>query len=116
MTVNLLLSSLQLNDIFSTIKSLGPLINQLHLICRSYPGIKALEYLTFGGREYQLRGFLCHSSISCYSGHYAVVVRCARSGDYYLANNDNSIELISKQDAVDCALQAYILLYEQCSQ
>ena len=38
MAVNLLFSSLQFNDIFSTIKSRGPLINQLHLICGSYPG------------------------------------------------------------------------------
>ena len=77
-----------------------------------YP-ITAPESLTFGGEEYQLRGFLCHRGESCYSGHYNAVVRCAVTGHYYLTNNEDPIELISQEDAMDCALHAYILLYEK---
>ena len=38
--INLILSSLLFNDTFLVIKSLlkGPLVDQLHLICGSYPG------------------------------------------------------------------------------
>ena len=36
--INVLTSSLLFNDTFFVIKSGGPLINQLHLICGSYPG------------------------------------------------------------------------------
>ena len=36
--INLLTSSVLFNDTFFVIKSGGPLINQLHLICGSYPG------------------------------------------------------------------------------
>ena len=36
--INLLTSSVLFNDTLFVIKSGGPLINQLHLICGSYPG------------------------------------------------------------------------------
>ena len=75
--------------------------------------IQALESLIFGGGLYRLRGFLCHSGVSCHSGHYFAVVRCARSGDFFLANNDDPIEAIGKEDAAALATKAYILLYEK---
>ena len=36
--IKLILSSLLFNDTFFVIKSKGPLLNQLHLMCGSYPG------------------------------------------------------------------------------
>ena len=75
--------------------------------------IMALESLTFGGGEYELWGFLVRSGNSCYSGHYTAVVRCARSGDYFIANNYDPIEPIDKKEALDFALHVYILLYEK---
>ena len=75
--------------------------------------ISAPESLTFGGGEYQLRGFLCHRGESCYSGHYNAVVRCAVTGNYYLTNNEDPIMLLSQEEAMGCAHHAYILLYEK---
>ena len=75
--------------------------------------ISGPESLTFGGEEYQLRGFLCHRGESCYSGHYNTVVRCAVTGNYYLTNNKDPSELISQEAAMGCAHHVYILLYEK---
>ena len=78
----------------------------------SHP-IQSQESLTFSGEDYKLRGFLCHTGDSCYSGHYFAVVRCAVSGDYFLANDNDPIVPFSQEEAQAVRLYAYILLYEK---